>query len=237
MLTRVSDDPVVANARWYARFLRGEDVASVTYRNHTLRLLDRTRQIIASITINEICNVSLTLGVFSNELTVTTKDRVSWRCRALRKNESREVRQAIIEHQHMIAAEPLARELAQQIKVAYEGIADLLSGKKYVRRSAVETLTLLPDVKRLIGRCDRYVRLCFNEVTTAALEYLSGLVGGKMQEARLNANRQFVQRTAELVKSATKDFLPIMTDEQATSVATDEDVTLVLAGAGTGKTR
>lgn len=237
MLPRVTGDPLVAKARWYAKFLRDVDVASVSYCNHTLRLRDRKHQITASIAINDIANMSLIRGVFSNELTLTTKDRRRWRCRTLRKNESREIGQAVSEHHRTIAAEPLARELAQQIEVADQGFADLLSGNKYLRRSEVETLTLLSDANRLIGKCDLYVRRCFGEVTSAALQRISDLVGSKMEEARCAANQQYVKHTATVVRDATEEVLPArLTDEQATAIATDEDVTLVLAGAGTGKT-
>ena len=237
MLPFVTGDPLCAKARWYAKFLRGVDVASVSYRDHMLRLRNRADQIVASITINEVANIGLIRGAFSNELIVITKNRRRWRCRALQKKESREIRRAVIEHHRIIAAEPRARELARQIEVADQGIADLLSGKKYLRRSEVEILTCRSDVKRLIGRCDRDVRLCFNEITRSALQRLSDLVGGKMEEARLAANQQYVRRTASVVKDTTKRVLHArLTEEQAMAVATDEDVTLVLAGAGTGKT-
>ena len=237
MLPFVTGDPLYAKARWYAKFLRGVDVAFVSYRDHMLRLRNRADQIVASITINEIANIGLIRSAFSNELIVTTKNRRRWRCRALRKKEAREIRQAVIEHHRTKAAEPRARELALQIEVADQGIADLLSGKKYLRRSELESSTLRSDVQRLIGRCDRDVRLCFNEITRSALQRLSDRVGGKMEEARLTANRQYVKRAASIVTDTTERILHArLTEEQAVAVATDEDVTLVLAGAGTGKT-
>lgn len=58
-----------------------------------------------------------------------------------------------------------------------------------------------------------------------------------MEKARHTANPQYVKRTARAVKDATENVLHArLTQEQAMAVATDEDVTLVLAGAGTGKT-
>ena len=58
-----------------------------------------------------------------------------------------------------------------------------------------------------------------------------------LESARSQLNQQFLQLTAPRVHQATKDMLRSgLTGEQATNIAVDEDVTLVLAGAGTGKT-
>ena len=55
--------------------------------------------------------------------------------------------------------------------------------------------------------------------------------------ARRKANSLFVSNHAPSVQAASLAAVPNpLTNEQAESVATDEDVTLVLAGAGTGKT-
>ena len=111
----------------------------------------------------------------------------------------------------------------------------MLSGKRYLRRSEADAL--LAEVKILIGKCDIYVRLCFNDVTRATLQNLSDLVGGKIHEARRAANQRYVRHTTNLIMSATEETPTArLTAEQAMAVATDEDVTLVLAGAGTGKT-
>ena len=92
-------------------------------------------------------------------------------------------------------------------------------------------------MKILIGKCDLYVRLCFNDVTKASLRIFSDLVGGKIHEARRVANQRYVQHTTDLIMSATGEASTArLTAEQAMAVSTDEDVTLVLAGAGTGKT-
>ena len=57
------------------------------------------------------------------------------------------------------------------------------------------------------------------------------------QAAREQANRRFVSESISAVQSAARRVLQRpLTGEQAEAIATDEDVTLVLAGAGTGKT-
>ena len=58
-----------------------------------------------------------------------------------------------------------------------------------------------------------------------------------LQPERQAANYSFVTEELARVKTVTEDISKYgLTDEQARAVATDEDVTLVLAGAGTGKT-
>lgn len=325
----VTGDTLEANAKWYARFLRRVEVASVSYREHMLCLRDRARRVIASIPIDDIVKIRLIRHAFSNELFITTK-RQQWHCKALPKDRSRQIKQAVIEHHrkraaaplayklapkiesedrgmavlladlisatkclsrsevetridrikrlidqcdlyvlksfsketraafHRLsdldddkieqtrrasnqryhrrtAAEPVARELRPQVEDAHERVAHRLSGKKYLRRSVADTM--IADIKRLIDQCDFDIHLCFNEETKAKLQRLSDLVSGKMEQARRTSNQQYVKHTARLIAAANENTLPVgLTEEQAIAVATDEDVTLVLAGAGTGKT-
>ena len=326
----MTGDPLNAKARWWARIRRGTDITSVSYRDHTLQFRDRAGQILASIPSTDIASIRPVPGVFGNELIVTSKTGERWSVGALKKSESREIRQAFIEYRRIVQAVPRARELTPQIKIkdqevkvfradliagkkylgrtqmenllsdikrlisqcdlyvrrsfsketkaalnrieALDGdelekarrssnqvyqrrmdaeplarklspqigdadkrVADLLSGKKYLRRTEMESL--LSDIKRLISQCDHYVRRSFSEDTNAALQRISGFDFANMEQARRTLNQQYVKRAVRLIKAETEDVLHAgLTDEQATAVATDEDVTLVLAGAGTGKT-
>ena len=83
-------------------------------------------------------------------------------------------------------------------------------------------------------------------------QYAAGLEGGELRDwqrliryaepdrleaARKQNNQTYVDRQLAAVHAVTMSDLPTsLTDEQAQAVAQDEDVTLVLAGAGTGKT-
>ena len=63
------------------------------------------------------------------------------------------------------------------------------------------------------------------------------LVPEGIEPERQAANDSFVGEALARVKAVTQDISRYgLTDEQAKAIATDEDVTLVLAGAGTGKT-
>ncbi len=83
------------------------------------------------------------------------------------------------------------------------------------------------------------VRILLDDRSLAALGVLKtvGATKKRFEASRQAANDRFVaSRTAEVRQAArgVTDHPP--TDEQAEAVATDEDVTLVLAGAGSGKT-
>ena len=193
----VTGDPLKVNAKWYARFLRGVEVASVSYRDQTLRLRDRTDRVIASIPIDDIVSISVIRRVFSNELLVITKEQ-RWRCTALTKDKSRDLMQAVREYHRKRAAEPRARELAPQIENEDREVevllAHLISSTKYLRRSEVETH--LAKIKQLIDQCDFYVRRSFSKETRAALQRLSDLDGDRIEQARRASNERYQRRVA-----------------------------------------
>ena len=74
--------------------------------------------------------------------------------------------------------------------------------------------------------------------TTTSLDRIRQmLIPEGIEPERHAANDSYVDSKIVQVKSVTQDISKYgLTDEQAKAVATDEDVTLVLAGAGTGKT-
>ena len=76
---------------------------------------------------------------------------------------------------------------------------------------------------------------CLDQGAEEALGRLEQLESVKVFErVRRNLNDLYIRRALPSVKAAAGADL---TDEQAEAIATDEDVTLVLAGAGTGKTK
>ena len=82
------------------------------------------------------------------------------------------------------------------------------------------------------------VRNCLRPRARSALDRLARLRSPERFEAeRSKANRHFIEKSIPRVKAAARSVLSYpVTDEQAEAITTDEDVTLVLAGAGTGKT-
>ncbi len=110
----------------------------------------------------------------------------------------------------------------------------------YLRYSATEPLRA--GLESVASRLSRYSgALVLRKLSPAARnarERLADLCSDDgFERARTSANDRYVSRVSERAAAsmqAVSGFAPIA--EQAEAVATDEDATLVLAGAGTGKT-
>ena len=111
----------------------------------------------------------------------------------------------------------------------------VLSGDTFVRKS--HAVALQSTLRETLQRCGAVVLAQFTESQQEAHARLSVLAAeGQLDGARDQANGAFVEKSIPAVRAAAPVQLPPLTEEQAEAVATDEDVTLVLAGAGTGKT-
>ena len=114
-----------------------------------------------------------------------------------------------------------------------------LSGDRYLRYSdSGEFNSLRTALDSVLQQCGGLVRRHLERDGRQLLSRLAPLVTDEaFQAARDSANDVFVSGSVSAVKSAVRGALNTgLTDEQAKAIATDEDVTLVLAGAGTGKT-
>ena len=112
----------------------------------------------------------------------------------------------------------------------------LFGGERYIRYSEGEIV--YSNLVEFLQSCQR---LHSDGLSSDVQEQLRGLseVADRptFEAARDRNNRSFVYQAVLAVHAATLMDLPVsLTDEQAQAVATDEDATLVLAGAGTGKT-
>ena len=146
-----------------------------------------------------------------------------------------------------------------------ESVSPSPTGISKVSQTPEERLHL-EEARSLLDECrpvltgERYVRNSEGESILRSLQALSkagpqgiagleadelrdwrNLVGyaepSELESARRQNNRTYVDRQMALVQEITSTGMPrSLTDEQARAVAQDEDVTLVLAGAGTGKT-
>ena len=112
-----------------------------------------------------------------------------------------------------------------------------LRGDRYIRRSSMGTPHA--DLAAVVRQCQgAFARDHLPADAASALARLVPLATAEAFEAaRERANERFAAERVPAVQSAARSALRVpLTDEQALAIATDEDTTLVLAGAGTGKT-
>ncbi len=130
----------------------------------------------------------------------------------------------------------VAKALSPRLKQLDERLRRHFAGDRYARYSDSKRLhealaPVLQECRGLIrGRLDQEAAEAAGRL--AALEPVE-----EFEKARRRANSLFTSKSAPVVQTVALETLQNpLTNEQAEAVATDEDVTLVLAGAGTGKT-
>ena len=143
---------------------------------------------------------------------------------------------AVIEAARAAAAERAATIGSELLRVD-EAARRFLDGTCYARRSAVGTLDA--ELSAAVRECHgAFARGHLPQLAAEALGRLAPLEpAGAFEAARERANERFAAERVPGVQEAARTALRVpLTDEQALAIATDEDTTLVLAGAGTGKT-
>ena len=134
-------------------------------------------------------------------------------------------------------AAKFARGLSHEL-IRLDAQADqLFSVGRYARHSSISP-ELAAAVKSVVSQCRGMIHDYLPDETKATLDrFAPGKSFAGFEPARERANNRFIKGCVSDVKSAMHKTLPVrLTDQQAEAIATDEDVTLVLAGAGTGKT-
>ena len=131
----------------------------------------------------------------------------------------------------------VARALGPQLTHLDDRLNRLHAGSRYARES--QTSGLWADIAGAVARGGGALTRDFLPAQPAAvLARIQALACVEAFEAvREAANARFVAATTPAVARAAREVLSSPpTAEQAAAIATDEDATLVLAGAGTGKT-
>lgn len=137
-------------------------------------------------------------------------------------------------------AQTLARALETQGRTIAAQLDDWFAGSGYLRSSQVKEVR--EQLDELAGQLfQARGELTLRQLSPEGRQVFSRLqdlsAEGGFERARRRANERYVERESERAGEAmtgVSGFRP--NPEQAEAVATDEDVTLVLAGAGTGKT-
>ena len=164
-----------------------------------------------------------------NQLIIRTGDGTLRTIGGLDKREADRVRDAV--HVEILR---LASALGQRILQLERQLSQLLGESRYVRY--VETKSFHAELISVLDKSRRLVKKNLATRERVALNRLApyGVIA-KLEAAREQANSHYVKSRIPAVKRAGRPHP--MSDEQAEAIATDEDVTLVLAGAGSGKTR
>ena len=150
----------------------------------------------------------------------------------LARNEAEQLTAAVLAD-----AARVARTLAPELTQLRDRLNRLHMSSRYARKS--QSSGLQADIASTVERGGGALTRAFlpAQTTEALARIQSAARIEEFEAAREEANARFVAATAPEVTRAAQGVLSSPpTAEQAEAIATDEDATLVLAGAGTGKT-
>ena len=203
----------------------------VSFSGRVLRIEARRRAVLAEEALESLQDVTIRRGWFASSMAVQTVDGAAFRVRGLNKRQASRVHSAIFE-----AAAVRAAAVAPELVEVDEALHRLLQPGRYVRHSE-----MLEVHKKLVSAVRQCGGLISRHLSGSARDAFGRLVSLEPAESidavREDGNQRFVSSLVPAVEAAADAAIGArVTQEQAEAVATDEDVTLVLAGAGTGKT-
>lgn len=200
----------------------------------TLRFRKRSHEAVAEIPVSVIDALTIRRTLFGTRLTVHSNDGRKVSIGGLDQGRANRLHDAILaEAARMVAP------LDAQLKRIDRRQRRLFAGKRYLRHAeAAEFHSAIVEIAQKFRGLCRLARVQASSSTGESLTRLAPLASAAgFESARARANEHFVRNSIPAVRAAASKALSVpLTDEQAGAVATDEDVTLVLAGAGTGKT-
>ena len=224
-----SRDPTpVESSRLYRFFTRGPVRASLV--EGRLRL-ERKAGRTEDLGVEGINDIAVRSSLFRTRLMVQRSDHTRCFISGVDRQGAIRFRGAVLKSAERYAAErgPRLEGLSRYLDSAF-------AGGTYFRHS--ESLKFHEDLVSAVRQSGGLVRDRLAPRARTAFDRLAPLESTERLEAeRGKANRHFIEVTTPRVKEVGRSVLSYpLTDEQAEAIATDEDVTLVLAGAGTGKT-
>ena len=229
---------VIAEVSKLALFANSSPIGQVEFQNDTLiaRLRSGKRQF--GIRGKDIRTVVTRSQLLHSKLTVTTHSGEEYSIGGLHSKQADTLNVALLESikKHRSSAQSLGDQLSRTIIEAEREATAILSPVKYLRcfttREAIQKAVSLAATNH--GFAEEFL----SPQARNALERVRRLNRPEgLEPERKETNRLFVSDQVARVQAATQDISKqVLTEEQARAVATDEHVTLVLAGAGTGKT-
>ena len=223
-------DQIISGASRLRTLLSG-DYSDVSIEGVAVRLEGSAGRPTSTIPVESISAIDLQRSWLRYRLVLQTFDGKEHSVGGLEHNEATHIREAILETAKR--RQPEVCSLVSELAGKLDGLFD---GSRYVRRSDADAFHL--DFVSQVGRCRGLVEEALDPEVQTELHRLAALASPRAFEAeRSRTNRVFVDNHIPAVQeTALRALSTRLTDEQAEAVVTDEDATLVLAGAGTGKT-
>ena len=218
--------PITAASATLVRLLTGGP-ADIVVERGVIRFTGR-----AAVPLGAIERIEARPSWFWTRLTVLEAGGAVHAIRGLARDDAQRLAAAVREE-----AARAAGEVAAELLQLDERLAGYHASDRYRRRSA--SAQLQADIATAVQRCSgALLRSHLPPDATEALARIRPFASPAVFErAREAANDRFVAASMPAVAQAAAGVLANSpTDEQAEAIATDEDATLVLAGAGTGKT-
>ena len=239
--SEMTEDQILqAKEPWYRRLLGRVNRRSVRYDGTTVTVEEPNSENHRTVDASTLAGVTLTKGIITNGLTIRTKDGQVIEADGLAKSTSADLHRVlsnqIQERELDQAAAHQATQLAPVIRHKADELQRALPADRYIRHSTA--IQLRDTIQSIQHECTDRVRRHLDHAATSSLNIIDELAQVLSdEEHRRKENAARTDAEAKRVSDATTDVLPSgLTHEQARAIATDEDATLVLAGAGTGKT-
>ena len=229
---------MIAKVSSIAFFANDPPASHAEFTNDAFTITRKGNKNNLSIKGSEIKQVKTSSQLMHTKLTVTTHSGRQLFVGGLNKKDSKTLESLIARSikKHEDAARQLAPKLSKSILKAEKEAKRLLSQPRYLRHATTSAAiqTTLTSATANPGPAERFISPKAKE----SLAHIRRLMSPEGLEAeRKKINESFVTKLTTEVKKATKDIAKHgLTSEQTKAVATDEEATLVLAGAGTGKT-
>ena len=213
--------------------------STVVFKADVLTVWAKSGRIAHTVRVDEILEVRLRKLPLLSQLTVLTKLGRTITVNGLERGTSERLHSQLQNRVEEILNDEATRKattLGPRIIDLRDSIASQLTPDQFIRRSHAADMT--QSTEKLAEQLDERPR---QKLTTEGRQALRWLESGTDPEAlegtRAALNETFLAAAVPNVQEATTDLLKNgLTEEQARNIATDEDTTLVLAGAGTGKT-
>ena len=214
--------------------------ASVSFENDTLTVHTKSGRIAHAVDVDQIKQVHFRKLLLLTRLTVLTQLDQAITVHGLYPSTTQSLYDQLwarVDELRNDEAAAKAHALTPEIFSIKDSLTALLTPNRYIRPSRV--IEMQEAVGQLAQKFDEITRQKLDPDAAEALRWTEDAVNsaGIGKNQRQSLNESFLDGAVPEVGEATRDiFKNGLTGEQARDIAVDEDATLILAGAGAGKT-